>query len=520
MWLDSTASGQRLSIQLPVSKLTNLQELLLGNFDVQFQLQGASTGAAASTAAAPTPTTTAFLPALQELGFKSCTINTHNLCQLSQLTALTSLQMKGMQFTIANSNNQTQPSDPQLAAVFTDVLRQLSSLRVLALTGKTSTSFWSSRSTPLIPGSALAPLSAMHHLESATFSSDIFDSNALQYLPTSSLTFLELSKAEDHTQICLSPDTWPQAAQHAPRLATLKLHTLDLTPNVLASLTDLLVLKLHNVDEHDTDELLRAIGQMTRLERLHIQEARFEGHLDGDDALLLANLTASSHLTYLALRTTSNGVDASVMPLPEGGVCMMLPAGRTLPHLRELHIDTDLDAAWRDEINVYECLHGPDIERIAECMPGLHTLSLLNTMGAGLHCLSPLQPRLTNLCVGGDMTSNHGMPALAKLTSLRALAVMNTRVTVKGLAQLTALTGLTRLLVTDCPNLEKCVCDGGGEDSEDEVDRSEEDSEDGEDKEVYLVASYEVGLYSRIAAVAWEVGALKVCQLPAPSGHV
>lgn len=199
--------------------------------------------------------------------------------------------------------------------------------------------------------------------------------------------------------------------------------------------------------------LLEAIGKLTRLRRLDTVGMCFS-HLEtlcGDATTALTLLTASNHLTHLSIAegTYSQSLDS---PLPPTGVCCMLPAGRQLPRLGTLKLANKAYEENSDDPRT--CVDASDIHSMAACLPALHSLCLVEVVksSTAVPSLTSLQG-LTHLVAGGKAFGDRGVQHLAKVTSLRALTLRPTTITVTGLEALTALTGLTLLEVQGCPNL-------------------------------------------------------------------
>lgn len=122
------------------------------------------------------------------------------------------------------------------------------------------------------------------------------------------------------------------------------------------------------------------------------------------------------------------------------------------------------------------CLDAADLERTVAACPRLHGLGLLRVVNprARLHALLKLPQSLWRLDVGGLAFGDAAAATIAQLHRLRLLEVLTwvhpPELSDVGLQQLTALTGVTELLVMHCRGLSEDIsmdCDSEGEGSVD-----------------------------------------------------
>lgn len=126
----------------------------------------------------------------------------------------------------------------------------------------------------------------------------------------------------------------------------------------------------------------------------------------------------------------------------------MFFAGRQLPHLKQLTVEVGMDdshSTW--------CLRGQDLRKLATCCTALEQLVLNEVVrgAADVSGLVKLPASCTSLMVSGRAFKDAAVPALRQLTQLQALWFhFPAELSDVGLQQLTALTGLTRLVMNDC----------------------------------------------------------------------
>jgi hypothetical protein len=178
-------------------------------------------------------------------------------------------------------------------------------------------------------------------------------------------------------------------------------------------------------------------------------------HLDLHDALfghpqlqLYSRLTASSQLAYLEVSYPD------MQPLPQGAAQHMFPAGRVLTQLQTLELRGYApDTRW--------CLDAGDLRSIISACPGLCRLDVCGVVQEGAaHVLVGLPACCSRLKVGGCAFHDASISVITQLRQLRDLEWRySAGLTDAGFEQLTALTGLTRLRMTDMPGLSYEVAD-------------------------------------------------------------
>lgn len=183
-----------------------------------------------------------------------------------------------------------------------------------------------------------------------------------------------------------------------------------------------------------------------------------------EDQQLFTALTASSELTALHIsedeevvsvfpELTDNGHRLTLntpLPLPPQALVSALPLGKQWPQLCSLHIKRAPynPANW--------CIEAMDMAVIANTLPALANLSLLRVVrDSGVVSGLAALPHLTQLCIGGDAFDDTAAAVVAKVTTLRDLQLISAPVTTAGLQELTALRGLTLLLLEDLPDVGK-----------------------------------------------------------------
>jgi hypothetical protein len=132
----------------------------------------------------------------------------------------------------------------------------------------------------------------------------------------------------------------------------------------------------------------------------------------------------------------------------------MFPAGRVLTQLQTLELrGYDQDTRW--------CVDAGDLRSIFSACPGLCSLELCGVVKAGgARALLGLPACCSRLRVGGFTFDDASISAITKLQQLRDLEWRYPAgLTDTGFEQLTTLTGLTRLRMTDMPGLSYEVAD-------------------------------------------------------------
>lgn len=163
----------------------------------------------------------------------------------------------------------------------------------------------------------------------------------------------------------------------------------------------------------------------------------------------LSALTASSQLTYLRINSYEYAC------LPEDALRHMLPAGKLLPYLQELSLQSVSEAFPEDLEDFFQftpIASTADVSSIARCCPGLVKLSLCRIIWHEREAfagLTALQPSLHVLHIDGAALDIGAARAIAQLTGLQELCWGSTStVGSADLRPLTALRGLTHLEVS------------------------------------------------------------------------
>lgn len=198
-------------------------------------------------------------------------------------------------------------------------------------------------------------------------------------------------------------------------------------------------------DEVMLGQMFSAVGRLTQLQTLEI--SGFDIGVP-ESLACFSGLTASSQLT--ALRMTDKARDA----LPQHALEYMLPAGKQLQQLRVLHLE---GAAGNS--TVQGCVSAADISSIGICCPALTELVLRSAVASGENVigLAALQSSLQSLDVEGVGFGDEAAAVVAQLTNLHSLRWHNSgspALTETGLQQLTALKGLTSLMMISCPAIQ------------------------------------------------------------------
>lgn len=153
------------------------------------------------------------------------------------------------------------------------------------------------------------------------------------------------------------------------------------------------------------------------------------------------------------------------MPLPQGVLKHVFPAGKQMPQLRGLKLVGgvslqriyDWVAADDQGAGLMSCVDGFVMDRIAQCCPGLtfcRFAGVLMPQRSTVEELRSLPPSLQELHVSGAAFGDHAAVAVAHLTNLNTLVWGRSPLTPAGLQRLTALQGLTQLTMPTCPGTE------------------------------------------------------------------
>lgn len=248
-------------------------------------------------------------------------------------------------------------------------------------------------------------------------------------------------------------------------------------------------------------ELLAALAQLTQLRRLELFEINLEAVERHARAVHVAQggapwtFTTFTHLRQFSSLTASDQLESLVLtyrdeqpqlqPLPRNCIEEMFPPGRQLLQLTELVLDAlcpeDLEgfvtyvqegSIWdsdddeddwearerRDPWVNFWSVDPMDLPHIWEACPNLRRLTLNSVLPSEYESgqcicrevrrLSQLRG-LTHLCLGGPWILNQTAAALAEVTRLRSLKLVNTPcLRAAGLEKLTALRRLRRLEVS------------------------------------------------------------------------
>lgn len=165
-----------------------------------------------------------------------------------------------------------------------------------------------------------------------------------------------------------------------------------------------------------------------------------------------------------------------MQPLPRGAVQHIFPKGQRMLQLHVLNIacengdDHEVDVTgdgW--------CLDASDLERIVASCPLLRCFGCLRVVDpkASLDALLKLSFCLSRLFVGGMAFGDAAAATIAQLRKLRSLEYLSWEhspcLSDVGLRQLTALMGVTELLVTHCRGLSADVFKDCGDEVEETV---------------------------------------------------
>lgn len=262
------------------------------------------------------------------------------------------------------------------------------------------------------------------------------------------------------------------AAAQLSSLIELRLDCFKLKTGLLESMPQVQHLELEFITTKPR-RLLAAIGQMSQLRHLHLQDCNLTD-VDSDSMSSLTALTASQHLTALHIKQSLQSADGDCAVLPKCRLQHMLAPGRRLPALRVLHVGVNVgDSFWGwfayghlPSADYSTCCDALDVAHIAECCPALSCLDLRYALcdAAAVSALTQLRPSLERLAVGGPCFGNTAAAAVAQLTGLQQLHWDCSLVTMAGLQQLTVLKGLTALQLSgwkqdDAGVLLRCTTD-------------------------------------------------------------
>lgn len=417
--------ADRLLLQLPWDKLSALESLTLDQFKLPAVSDSSSRDGSGST--------NALLPRLQQLHLEYC--NLHSADCLAQLvsgsSALTSLVVEGYPFADHSCGQQLRFSEP-LYGLLAQQLSQLVELRLPYL----------SFSLPVLE--RLKGMQTLHDL--ACDVSDVVASDGWSAHLPSSLTRLRLGAGHTHEHaIPLSP----QLQHLASSLRELHLLDVPVEPEQLAGMTGLNVLCLRSCmlqPAHDvtsavgTAALLAALQQMTQLRHLQLADL----NLDTETGPIgqWSALTASRQLRFLEVEYCM--WDA----LPEGAAQHIFPPGRQLLQLHTLHL-TGLGSTFED----HTWLDGADVGRLISACPRLEDLCLANALceDADVSVLLQLPQCCSSLTIAGAAFNDAAVRVIVELTSLKELCWRDSpALSDVGLQQLSALTALTQVEVSNC----------------------------------------------------------------------
>lgn len=390
-------------LQLPCSDLQQLSRLDLQGIKLNIleetpQQSHSSDGPISSTSQPISPV----LPKLVELQLVACRISPALLEQLSQLSGLSFLKLRG----IYDSCGDGSLEDLNL---YSRMLPHLSDLPHLEL----------SCPSDYTPSAKMlsSSLTALH-----------FQGGRLDY-PCSLTQLVHLQK--------------------------LDLTGVDFNPVLIRGMSQLLHLYLEyftllppNEGNDGADSaavLLEAVGGMRQLKRFslvdddNIWEASREVQANH-----FAALTASSHLTKLEV-----GCDEE-QPLPVEALRHMFPAGQALPELQELTVCASEMSAGPGFITAAE------LRNVISACPVISSLDITCVLqpGADVHALLQLPATCRSLAIGGEAFGESAAVVVAQLTQLTRLSWMESHdLSDAGLDRLTALQALEKLLLREMQGL-------------------------------------------------------------------
>jgi hypothetical protein len=197
-------------------------------------------------------------------------------------------------------------------------------------------------------------------------------------------------------------------------------------------------------DEDGASGFLAAVRGMRQLQHFALYVAR--ELLRGAEPHTRAALTASDELTYLKIDTPY------ALPLPATALQHMFPAGRQLPRLQHLVVYSG-ESRWLDE----DWITAAELSGLVGACPALTHLDLIRVLAADadVSALLQLPQQCQYLGVGGPAFGDRAAGVLAQLAQLTALRWARggiteaSDLTYAGLAQLTALHALDRLLIEE-----------------------------------------------------------------------
>jgi hypothetical protein len=301
----------------------------------------------------------------------------------------------------------------ELFTLNSDALQQLQGLTYLELEGCSC-----DVDLPPLEGSASAPQQQLSNLQSLRLR---------EFKPSISKTEQLLAGMQHLTMLELQPIK-SSMDPYAP-----------FPPDVLTSMSQLQHLDLsnyvpvgcHQVDDTDAvSDFLYNLEQLTQLTHLRLQST-------------LPFTAAAAPAAYAAL-TASNKLQVLHLPgcnMSPGAWQHMLPAGKQLPKLQELHLNP-----------------GPsrgvfDMASLVSCCPNLQLLDLPHLDGSPWMVLAPLHnlTSLQRLAVPGGSMNDAGVKVLVQLTGLQELNMecsSGNGITADGMLPLTALKQLHSLRFT------------------------------------------------------------------------
>jgi hypothetical protein len=374
------------------------------------------------------------LPQLQQLELSRCWMSLNSINQLSDISSLTRLHIKSMQFYLEEHCTRERLHLDDFSSAWARVLSGLRNLSVLEIERGVTRS----GNNGVGCAWALKPVSSMQNLQRLSLVlSELRDSpfDVFALLPPS-LTALQLHYAALHVRDtgATSGLVISAAAPQLSNLQQLDLQRVTVKASLLHSFPKLQRLVLMSVQllaadaphlrlqqqsqlQEAMQEGLAAIGQMAALQHLELVDLALD--VCQDVVGLLSSLAASSQLTALHIRTYGK-------VLPAQGMQHMLPAGAQLPQLRVLQLARSQRVGSRRltaaEVLGMACVDAAAVRRLAECCPGLRELQLWRLLrgSAAAGSLRRLTS-LTSLTVADPPFHDAAAAAVAQLTGLRRL---------------------------------------------------------------------------------------------------